>query len=234
VTPAEGQQFLATTGVNDDGPDPCGIGAFAYRDFSGGGENNWGAGMGFDFADIAPESPFTPASTQVLGRSCAAPEQCTGTEAPDPFLPPADAGGSFAAPFDASAHAGISFFARAPDAIAPLKVEIHLSDVSTNPAGGVCDQCLYGGPALNASTIRCTDDWIKTLSIPSGWTRVTLMFNDPALRTAGWSTGNMARPASQLDLKSLYYVHFQVSTADYPAPLKSFHFQIAYVLFISR
>jgi hypothetical protein len=230
VTPLEGQQFLAITGASNDGPNPCGTGAVSYRDFSGSGENNWGAGMGFDFADTAPSSPFMAASAQVLGQSCASAEQCTGMEAPDAYTPPADAGGSFAAPFDVSMHKGISFYVRAPDAA--VKVKVQLSDKTTNPAGGTCDQCLYGGPAASATTIRCADDWLKTLSLSTSWTQVTLMFNDPLLKTGGWSTSNMTRPSSAMDLKSLYYVHFQISTADYPAPVKAFHFQVAYISFV--
>ena len=222
IIPEEGQQYLSTTGASNDGPNPCGTGAVSYRDFSGGMENNWGAGMGFDLADTAPTGAFA---------SCTSPEQCTGTEAPDAYTPPSDGGGSFAAPFDASKFKGVTFFIRAPDTGAvPVKVNVQLSDKSTNPGGGTCDQCLYGGPAASATTIRCADDWIKTVSATSSWTQQTVLFNDPTLKTGGWSTGNTPRASSAIDLKSLYYVHFQLSTNGAP-PLKAFHIQVAYLGF---
>ncbi len=146
-----------------------------------------------------------------------------------------DAGaGSFAAPFDARGYAGISFYVRAPGATTPVKVNFQLSDRSTHPAGGVCDQCLYGGPAVDSTTIRCGDDWVKTLAFPSAWTQVTVRFNDPLLKTEGWSTNNMPRPSSAIDLKSLYYVHLQISTSNYAAPVKPFHIQVAFVSFIAN
>ncbi len=232
VVPEEGQQFMAITGANNDGPNPCGMGAVAYRDFSGGGENNWGAGMGFDFSDTAPTSPFSPGAMDVLGKSCASPEQCTGMEAPDAYTPPSDAGGSFAAPFDVSAHKGISFFARAPGVTTPVKVNVQISDKTTNPAGGTCDQCLYGGAATSTSTIRCADDWLKTETFSANWTQITLMFNDPLLKTGGWSTGGTAIASSKMDKTSIYYVHFQISTANYKAPVAPWDIQVAYVTFV--
>jgi hypothetical protein len=237
LDPAEGDQYLSMIGPGD-GPDPCGTGAMPYRDLKGGDENNWGAGMGFDLADTALSSPFTLAADQVLGVSCAGPEACTGTPSPNAYRPPpsdAGAGGTFAEPFDASRYSGIRFYVRAPGATGPVKVKVQLSDKSTNPAGGMCDQCLYGGPSVDGG-VRCADDFLKTLPFTSTWTwtEVRLMFDDPLLKTVGWSNKMVPRPSSAMDLKSIYYLHFQISTSDYPAPVKAFHIQVGYVAWIPK
>jgi len=220
LVPEEGQQFVAMD--DGTGPNPCGTGPVPYRDFMGGGEGNWGAGAGFDFLD----SPTQPAPFATCS-----PEMCTGMEAPDAYVPGAgDAGGgnAYAAPTDVSSHKGISFYIRAVGATTPVKVNVQLSDKTTNPGGGVCDECLYGGPALDGGTIRCADDWIETVTASSSWEQQTVKFADSSLKTGGWSTGNTPRPASKMDLTTLFYVHFQMSTNGAP-PLKPFHLQIAYI-----
>jgi hypothetical protein len=237
LTPEEGQQYLSQTNAPDgaiDGPvPPCTGMPMPYRDLQGGGETAWGAGFGFDFLD-SPTSP-SPFS------ACSTPEDCTGTPAPNAYQPTGSADGgpatnAYATPFDVSAHKGIAFYARVinPPTSSPFKLDVHLSDQTSTPGGGVCDACLYGGNGDGgANEIRCSDDWIETVTLTTSWALQTVKFTDATLKTGGWSsTPTKPLPASDLNLKQIYYLHFQISDSNDSSPLKPFDVQVAYVYFV--
>jgi hypothetical protein len=230
LNPEEGQQYVAMDDGNGPTP-PCETAPMPYRDFSGSGETVWGAGMGFDFED-------SPASPPPFG-SCASAENCTGVEAPNAYIPMGDGGNAYATPIDTTnsstngPHKGIAFYARAPMTTSVFKLDVHLSDDTTTPGGGKCDQCLYGGPALDGGTIRCSDDWIETVSLTKSWQQFTIKFTDTTLKTGGWSsTPAKAILASAMHLDKMYYMHFQVSTNNDGNPLKAFDVQVAYVTWV--
>jgi len=240
MSPQEGQQFdPIDVSANPSDPKAPTIGgaAFNYREVTGGGNANWGAGFGFDLLD-------SPEGINAYAICTATPETCSGNEAPDAFTPPVVDGGagavSRATAFDVTGdgpHKGIAFWGRAVGAATPIKVDVQFSDKSTNPsgttlngdAGGItCNACKYGAGGAGG----CADDFIETVNLSDTWTERTILFSDTALKTVGWSNGNKSRPATQLDLKTLFYIHFQLSTSEDGKPLKPFDITIAHVSWV--
>lgn len=217
LEPQEGQMVLPS----NDGTltPPCEAEPVPFVELRGGGENIWGAGIGFDFTDNSVLS-------RSLYDSCPVAEACDGTPAPgaDPYETQSGAFNSRVVP---GPPAGISFWARAPEATAAVSVEVHLSDRHSNESGGVCKLCLYR-PATPGQG-ECFDDWLVTLKVTDAWEPQTVRFDDPRLATLGWST-TPARPQPWcvLDTTALYSMHFQLSTDGQDA-LAPFHIQIGYV-----
>lgn len=220
MVPEEGQPFDST----DDGTGPlppCESRPMPFLQLRAGGENVWGAGMGFDLID-SPNSrnPY----------ALCTPEHCDGRVSSNVL------NARFAFPFDAldvgsgGPYRGISFWAQTVDTAAPLRFEVHISDRSTHPAGMVCDLCLYDTPSGDGGT-ECYDDWVEAFTATSTWQAFAVGFRDPQLRTAGWSTRPVApRPSTQLDLTSLYYVHFHVPLQG--GPLPPLTLRVAYVSWV--
>ena len=184
-----------------------------YREFSGGGEKTWGAGFGFNLLNDGT-NPFA---------QCTAPMTCTGTP------PMVDAAVGFPAPFDASMHKGISFYAKSlmATATAPTKVRVQLSDHHTDPGSGVpgagpdagvCDPCDNSGTGTN----RCANDFYSTVSITSDWQQYTVMFG-----TIPTDTWTKKYSAGSFDPSTLYHVHWQLN-----APTPMFDIQIACVSWV--
>jgi hypothetical protein len=183
-----------------------------FREFSGGGEKTWGAGFGFNLLNNGT-NPFTvcPAST------------CTGTP------PMVDAAVGFPAPYDASMHKGVSFFAKSLMATAtlPTKVRVQLSDHHTDPGSGmpgaeagagICDQCDQSQTGAD----RCSNDFYQSINLTPTWTQYTVLFAQIATDT--W-TKTYAK--GQFDPTTLYHVHFQLN-----APTPMFDIQIACVSWV--
>jgi hypothetical protein len=221
--PAENTQFLPSTA--GDGPTIGGT-VWPYREVRGGGESHWGMGFGFDLHDVRGPSPaascppgFCTGTLMDAGED-AMPVDASSEDAGDPGPPCSD--GTFAfrtAPYDASAHAGISFWVRAPDATGADSptLELFLSDKQTNPAGGMCNACASGG------TGACNDDFaFAVMPLTSTWTERVVPFAQ--LVQAGWSGTK-----GILDLTTLGHVNFGIQTQLNGSPLPSFRVQVAYV-----
>jgi hypothetical protein len=217
--PEEGQPFDSV----DDGTGPippCESRPVPFLQLRAGGESIWGAGMGFDLIDLpSSASPF----------AACPPERCDGRVAPNAL------GARFAAPWDAldpgvgGPFRGISFWAQTVDTAAPLQVEVTIADRSTHPGGMVCDPCLYGAAGGDEGGPTCYDDWLETFTATSAWQPFTVGFRDPHLQTAGWAkAGGAPRPSSELDLTSLFSVHFVVPLQG-SGPLPPFTLRVAYV-----
>jgi len=186
IMPVEGASFPS----NATGPGMI----TTAREVSGGGENNWGAGFGFDFYDDQPDGAPTLYNTQ-----CEA--------GPTVWNYAADAGSTgIPKPIDASAHTGVTFWLKS-NTSASQKVNIQLSDKDTNPWGGVCDPCVSGGVHTPPA---CSDDYLVSELVPTTWTQYTIRWADKTLKTVNWSQQGLK--AGAFDASSLYYLHFQFST----------------------
>ncbi|MGA7121507.1 MAG: hypothetical protein WBY94_15490 [Polyangiaceae bacterium] len=213
ISPGEG--YASDPAVDDGGNTLTamlpGVGmGVGYREFIGGGETTWGVGFGFNFTNNGTD-PFTvcPAST------------CTGTP------PMVDASAGFGAPYDASQHKGISFFARSLMATAtlPTKVRVQISDKHTDPGSGspeagptsgICNQCASTG------TAECANDYYTTVNLSSTWAQYTVNFAD--LATDTWAA---TYAKGTIDLKTLYHVHWQINK-----PVANFDIQLACISWV--
>ncbi len=216
LKPIEGYASDPTPGADAGVPLAIAIPGVAnsvgFREFSGGGESVWGAGFGFNLLNTGM-NPFT-VCTQA---------PCTGT-------PPAnDAAVGFPAPYDASSHKGISFFAKSLMATAtlPTKVRVQLSDKHTDPGSGTADAGLSSDfcnvcDMSNGGVNRCTNDFYKAVNITSDWAQYTVLFSEIATDT--W-TKTYAK--GMFDPSTLYHVHFQLNK-----PTPQFDIQIACISWV--
>src|SRR5690606_22911079 len=94
--------------------------------------------------------------------------------------------GSSKLPYDATAYAGITFWARASTA---TNIRFNIADANTDPDGGVCSNCF--------------DHFGVNLTVGPGWQRYTFAWSQ--LQQEGWGE---ARP--RLDVAQLFALHFQV------------------------
>jgi hypothetical protein len=149
-------------------------------DFSGGGETVWGAGMGFDLNDRTAmpgdTAPFNQCDAGVIYNLSVGP-------VPQPF--------------DASAYAGITFWARGSG---QETVFVQFPERRTDPWGGVCDPC--AGPGPNS----CYDDFEQPIVLTPNWTEYNVLFSD--VGTANWSGENLR----SLDTTAIYAVRFELLT----------------------
>ena len=198
ISPGEG--YASNPAVDDSGAPvnvtlPGVAMPVGYREFSGGGEKTWGVGFGFNFTNNGTD-PFTvcPAST------------CTGTP------PMVDASAGFGAPYDASKHKGISFFAKSLMATAtlPTKVRVQISDKHTDPGSGspeagpttgICNQCASSG------LTECSNDFYQSVNITPTWAQYTILFSQ--LPTDTWAATYMK---GQMDPTTLYHFHWQLNS----------------------
>lgn len=108
------------------------------------------------------------------------------------FNDPGDGkGGTAKLAYDASAYAGIAFWAKA-GAGSTTSLRVNISDKDTDPAGAVC-------PAA-----KCSDHFGKNLNITTDWALYTLKFAD--LTQLGWG-----QAVPKFDPAAVYAVQFQVA-----------------------
>jgi hypothetical protein len=183
VTPPEGAQFPPVTGdTPPGGPTVPGVaGPAAYREFSASGLTLWGAGMGFNWTNVLPDS---------------------GAPDPDASSEAGPAAGQ-PGPYDASAHKGIAFYGIS-NGSGSVVVSVHFSDAREAPAAGECDASVY----VN-NPVECGDDYFKNYTFTNTWQNFTVKFADPLLKTQNYS--GMALAPGKLDTTQLYQVHFQVT-----------------------
>ncbi|WP_437586239.1 hypothetical protein [Sorangium sp. So ce1000] len=94
------------------------------------------------------------------------------------------------AAYDASAYAGITFWAKLGPG-SGTSASVMISDPGTDPAGGSCsDKC---------------DKWQKTLAVTEEWQQFTIPFAD--LKQGGW--GDPAG-TDQINAAKLYSIQFQI------------------------
>ncbi len=239
LSPGEGQQFLPIASPN--GPMIDGQ-AWPYREFTGGGETTWGVAVGFDLQDAPGVSPVAACAARSCGGSpgyagngdAMATAMMTAigpADANDVEAAAVDGGGNAdqckdgtypftAVLYNASAHQGLSFWARAPDTrTAPPILELLVSDKRTSPVGGVCDPCLSGGAGA------CNDDFGYPTLLTAQWQQYVVLFSQ--LAKSGWSGSR-----GTLDLTTIGGVSFALQTQLNGAPLSPFRIQIAYVQWV--
>jgi hypothetical protein len=103
-------------------------------------------------------------------------------------------GGSAKVVYDASAYAGIVFWAKAGSG-STTSLRVNVSDKDTDPAGGVC-----------APVSKCNDHFGATIPLATEWRQIVLPFSE--LKQAGWGM-----PASSFDAAHVYACQFQVPAA---------------------
>ena len=201
ITPMEGASFPS----NAAGP---GLIANA-REVSGSGEKTWGAGFGFDLIDALPDGG------PVVFDACEG-----GTTLWD-NAPDAGSTG-IPQPLDASAHKGITFWAKS-NTSASQKINVQFSEKRTNPWGGVCNACLTSGMTA------CADDYLIGELITTSWKQYTIHWTD--LATQNWTGAKL--PKGQFDASTWYYLHFQFST-NAGVSLPAFDLSVACIEFIDQ
>ena len=102
--------------------------------------------------------------------------------------------GAAAKPYDASAHSGISFYART-GAGAGKGLRGNVADKQTTVEGGICKE--------TATVHECFDDFGADVTITTEWKQVTLKF-------ASMKQGGFAKAFPKLATNGLYAIHFQV------------------------
>jgi hypothetical protein len=227
LVPGDGQPFLPR---GHGGGPPIDGGPWAYREVSGGGEDQWGVGFGFDLKDEPGPSPLAAC------RSDGGTNACTGT--------PLEAGGDtrglckdgyyISQPVltDEHKHLGFTFWAQSLDEN-PVQLTVLVSDVHTAYNGRheyptephVCDPCLSGGVGA------CGDDFALPVDLTLDWKQFVVLFSQ--LGQAGWSHehGKGSPPPPALDTTRLGHINFEIQT-EKGAHLKPFSVRVAYVEWI--
>jgi hypothetical protein len=236
LSPPENTDFPPTNDGN--GPTIDGK-VWPYREVSGGGETTWGAGFGFDFNDQPAASPeiANPRLAAACSQACIA-VALDGGESDGSMVGDAasslDASadqaacldGTFAylpAPYDASAHAGISFWVRAPDASpdasSPI-LHVLVSDRQTSATGGICTPCVPLGAG------SCNDNFGFSVPLTPTWTQHIVPFSQLLQEYAAGSLS--------LESTTLESLDFELETPLYGGPLPSFRVQIAYLEWVDE
>ncbi|WP_437750984.1 hypothetical protein [Sorangium sp. So ce1389] len=101
-------------------------------------------------------------------------------------------------PYDASAYTGIVFWARLGDAGAATAVKVNISDKSSEPAGGICDESAGEGEPN-----RCFDHWSYIAPLGTEWALIVIPFAELT------RAGSGAEPTAQaVDVAGLYTIDF--------------------------
>jgi hypothetical protein len=208
IRPPEGAFFLPTPGLAVPPGLPGG------RECSGGGEANWGCGFGFDLIDAIPDGG------NVI------PFWVCPDAGPAYFSDQSDAGTVIPLPFDASPHAGVSFWAISLNG-QPQPVEVLFGEKRTSPWGGVCNAC---ATRTYLPDQQCGDDYLELVSIPTSWTEFTIHWNQ--LKTANFSKQNL--PPQGFDPTTWYSMHFQLRASPAKPPLPPFDLAVACVQFVDK
>ncbi len=201
LTPPDGVPFPAT----DDGTGPMVLGSVQpYRRVSGGGESQWGIGLGMAFINVAPDGGDVPVNDCGAGAI---------------FDVQADAGDSFIPlPFEATGWTGIQFWAKSlrADFAQPVYVQVH--DETTQPFGlafdaGGCNPC-------NSSGIgACGDGFRARVVFPTDWAQIRVPFG--SMHPQGYSGSSTSAVP---DVSNIYQLNFQID-----APVPPFGVAVAYV-----
>jgi hypothetical protein len=148
-------------------------------------DNTWGAGMGFDLADL-------PATTD--GGAALNQPQCMPA-----YLAVA---GTPAVSVDLHAYQGISFWAMATgEATASTRVWARIDDWNTDPRGGRCDPAAPDNPQTS-----CFNSFRFPLDLTAAFTQYTVGFS----RLKQGDYGHKGMPS--LDLGHVFGLNFQVDT----------------------
>lgn len=97
--------------------------------------------------------------------------------------------------YDASAYAGVTFWARIGDGSTAKMVRFNVANKDTDPLGGVC-----------MPEAKCNDHFGQWLTFTPTWTKYTVMFAD--MKQQGFGA-----PVAAFDPKTVYAVQFQVKQA---------------------
>jgi hypothetical protein len=154
---------------------------YTYHDMTVGGMMTYPTGMSFTPAMGGPMGSSYAA--RIAGAGFTTWGAGFGVDLNDP--------GAMRAPYDASAYAGLTLWAKASVA---TKLRMNLPNKDTDAMGGVCM-----GKA-------CNDHFGADLDVGTDWTQFTILFTD--LKQAGWSM--VAVPS--FDSHSIYGLQFQVSS----------------------
>ncbi|MDC0680823.1 carbohydrate binding domain-containing protein [Sorangium atrum] len=99
--------------------------------------------------------------------------------------------------YDASAYSGIVFWAKLGDAGAATTMKVNITDKTSDPAGGICDES--GEDVANP----CFDDWSTTTHLGAEWAPVVIPFEEFA------RGGEGAEPTAEpIDLTGLFAIEF--------------------------
>ncbi|WP_437897872.1 hypothetical protein [Sorangium sp. So ce124] len=99
--------------------------------------------------------------------------------------------------YDASAYSGIVFWAKLGDAGAATTMKVNITDKTSDPAGGICDES--GEDVANP----CFDDWSTTTHLGAEWAPVVIPFEEFA------RGGEGAEPSAEaIDLTGLFAIEF--------------------------
>ncbi|WP_438034916.1 hypothetical protein [Sorangium sp. So ce204] len=99
--------------------------------------------------------------------------------------------------YDASAYSGIVFWAKLGDADAATTMKVNITDKTSDPAGGICDES--GEDVANP----CFDDWSSTARLGTAWAPVVISFEQFA------RGGGDAEPTGAgIDLTGLFAIEF--------------------------
>jgi hypothetical protein len=226
VTPNCGTQFMSSTDSHLMLP----MGLPAAREAVGGGQSNWGAGMGFDVNDTKPDGGNT---IPFWGCDGGAPGQ-VGSGSPADWSDAPDSGNGIPITFDGSPHKGVSFYAISltPN---PQPVQVKFSEYRTNSWGPTfpaianeqtCNAC---ATKLYQPTAQCGDDYLVNEDIGTTWSQYVIHW--PDLKTQNWS--KVGLPAGGFDPAHWVSMHFQFHTSA-GVPLPSFDVAVACLRFVDQ
>ena len=205
INPPEGSPFPPTEG------DPTG--SPGMRECVGGGEITWGAGFGFNLFDGTEACSAGPLAS-CAQRDADSSSSVVGESGAAVSLAPR--------PFDASAHKGITFWAKS-NASSLVHVNVQFGEKRTSPWGGFCDPCSADG------AMACTDDYLIAESFTANWKEFSIHWTD--LKTQNWSKQDL--PSGGFDPSTLYSVHFQLPTNS-GIPLANFDVAVACIRFVDE
>lgn len=230
LTPPEGQSFpFVTFGTNPAVPAlPSSVGtgdeiAPGYREFSGNGIPEWGAGFGMDLTSYPPDG------SAVAFNSC---PPVAGL--PDGSMlfntTPTLTNTGIPQPFNASAYAGFSFWGISLTG-KTINLYVQVDDASTSPWGNSvpvadtptsplrCDVCKSAGTCTASTTeagtkdCPCSDSFRYEVQFSTCWKQFYVKFSDLAVQD--WSMEG----ALVFDPAHVYNIHFQdtINTGTTPA-----------------
>jgi hypothetical protein len=205
-------------------------GLTAAREVSGGGQSNWGAGIGFDIHSTKPDGgnnvPFWACDGGAPGAIAAG--------GPDVWSDAPDSGNGIPLEYDASSHKGVSFYAVSLNPN-PINVQIKFSEHRTNfwgaeaPPVGTEPTCNACATKLSNPNLQCGDDYLIVKQFTTTWTQFTIHWAD--LATANWSKQGL--PTGGFDPAHWVSMHFQFH-ASAAMPLQQFDVAVACVQFVDN
>ncbi len=233
ITPVEGANFFPALSTDPKAPTITVAGTAGpqgFRECSGGGDDNWGAGFGLDLKDNTPDGGPVVFNTCINDAGTNGIIFDTSGQSANVGIP---------VPFDAktAGYTGIAFYGTSFGTVAQ-SVNIQMDDERTSPWGGICSACQNGGKCAasggpdGGALCPCSDNFIFTALFPAGsWKQFSFHFTDKTLKTANWSTQGLT--AGSIDTTSLYNLHFQLTTSAGKA-LPAYDVGVAYVTWLTN